>query len=257
MAVDGHQRSVPIPNETLGSQGRYGSGARSEPQDGQGPGRRDVPFGPEISWPYGFRQLDPESREVLESAYGTARCTSSPPWTTSATATRVTPTRPTRARRPRTATPRSLLDHGNGRGNGGAPRDFGGAGYRPPGPPACPDTRSPRSAIPPRQLPGTRLSGFRLRGPGRQPQSFAPPSGSGQEIWPVTGAQEALPDTGPQPARAGGLRRGAAHRVPGAVVRESAAGRPGPRRREPVAVGRPAAGRHDLRRAALRRPGAG
>ena len=30
-----------------------------------------MPFGPEISWPYGFRQLDPESREVLESAYGT------------------------------------------------------------------------------------------------------------------------------------------------------------------------------------------
>jgi len=30
-----------------------------------------VPFGPDISWPYGFRQLDPESREVLESAYGT------------------------------------------------------------------------------------------------------------------------------------------------------------------------------------------
>jgi len=30
-----------------------------------------VPFGPDISWPHGFRQLDPESREVLESAYGT------------------------------------------------------------------------------------------------------------------------------------------------------------------------------------------
>jgi hypothetical protein len=30
-----------------------------------------VPFGPELSWPEGFRDLDPESREVLESAYGT------------------------------------------------------------------------------------------------------------------------------------------------------------------------------------------
>ena len=30
-----------------------------------------MPFGPEISWPHGFRQLDPQSREVLESAYGT------------------------------------------------------------------------------------------------------------------------------------------------------------------------------------------
>src|SRR6266700_4971809 len=58
-------------DEALGSQGRYGSEARGEPQDGLGSGRREVPFGPEISWPYGFRQLDPESREVLESAYGT------------------------------------------------------------------------------------------------------------------------------------------------------------------------------------------
>src|SRR5947209_16754687 len=60
----------PHSNEGLSNQGRYGSGARSEPQDGLGSGRREVPFGPEISWPYGFRQLDPESREVLESAYG-------------------------------------------------------------------------------------------------------------------------------------------------------------------------------------------
>jgi hypothetical protein len=29
-----------------------------------------VPFGPEISWPNGFRQLDPESRRLLESGYG-------------------------------------------------------------------------------------------------------------------------------------------------------------------------------------------
>ena len=62
----------PHSDETLGSQGRYGSGARSEPQDALGSGRREAPFGPEISWPYGFRKLDPESREVLESAYGTS-----------------------------------------------------------------------------------------------------------------------------------------------------------------------------------------
>ena len=61
----------PPSNEVLGNRGRHASGARGEPQDGSGPGRREVPFGPEISWPYGFRQLDPESREVLESAYGT------------------------------------------------------------------------------------------------------------------------------------------------------------------------------------------
>jgi len=36
------------------------------PQDS---GPRDVPFGPEISWPEGFRRPDPESRRLLESAY--------------------------------------------------------------------------------------------------------------------------------------------------------------------------------------------
>ena len=48
----------------------YGTGPRSDPYEGTS-GRREVPFGPEISWPHGFRQLDPQSREVLESAYGT------------------------------------------------------------------------------------------------------------------------------------------------------------------------------------------
>ena len=49
---------------------RYGSGPGSDPHEGPG-GRQEVPFGPEISWPYGFRQMDTESREELESAYGT------------------------------------------------------------------------------------------------------------------------------------------------------------------------------------------
>jgi hypothetical protein len=31
-----------------------------------------MPFGPEVSWPNGFRQLDSESRRVLESGYGPA-----------------------------------------------------------------------------------------------------------------------------------------------------------------------------------------
>src|SRR6266704_2368279 len=61
----------PHSDETLGSRGRYGSGARSGPQDALGSGRREAPFGPEISWPYGFRPLDAESRDVLESSYGT------------------------------------------------------------------------------------------------------------------------------------------------------------------------------------------
>ena len=36
----------------------YGPGRRSEPREVPG-GRREVPFGPDVSWPNGFRQLDP------------------------------------------------------------------------------------------------------------------------------------------------------------------------------------------------------
>src|SRR5919204_242507 len=60
----------PYSGETGGNPGRYGSGAGRGPQEGPA-GRREAPFGPEISWPYGFRQMDPEARELLESAYGT------------------------------------------------------------------------------------------------------------------------------------------------------------------------------------------
>src|SRR5260370_7776607 len=60
----------PHPDEATSGPVRYGSGPRSDPREGQG-GRRDAPFGPEISWPYGFRQLDSASRQILESAYGT------------------------------------------------------------------------------------------------------------------------------------------------------------------------------------------
>ncbi|HEX3312195.1 MAG TPA: hypothetical protein VHS32_38635, partial [Streptosporangiaceae bacterium] len=49
---------------------------------------------------------------------------------------------------------------------------------------------------------------------GYQPQSFSPPPGSGQDIWPVTGAQAALPDTGPQPALRDGTPRGGASAYP-------------------------------------------
>src|SRR6266702_8015461 len=61
----------PHSDGAMGNPARFGSGARSEPQDVRGAGRREVSFGPEVSWPYGFRPLDSESREVLESAYGT------------------------------------------------------------------------------------------------------------------------------------------------------------------------------------------
>src|ERR1700678_2777590 len=58
------------PDEGTSGQVPQGPGPRSDSREGPG-GRREVPFGPEISWPQGFRQLDPQSRDVLESAYGT------------------------------------------------------------------------------------------------------------------------------------------------------------------------------------------
>jgi hypothetical protein len=218
----------PHSDETLGSQGRYGSGARSEPQDALGSGRREAPFGPEISWPYGFRKLDPESREVLESAYGTSPAYQQPamddfgygdpgysdpsyegpkaPYGNS-----VFPAGNHGAGN-HGAGNHGASSHGAGNhGNGGTPRDFGGAGYRPPGPSGgvpgyqLPEVRDP--APPAYQAPGYPGSGY-------QPQSFSPPPGGGQDIWPVTGAQEALPATGPQPALRDGSPRGSASAYP-------------------------------------------
>src|SRR5260370_4048786 len=59
----------PHSDEATSGPVRYGPGPRSNPHESPG-GRQEAPFGPEISWPYGFRQLDPKSRAVLESAYG-------------------------------------------------------------------------------------------------------------------------------------------------------------------------------------------
>ncbi len=150
---------------------RYGSGSGSDPHEGQG-GRREVPFGPEISWPYGFRQMDSESRDVLESAYGTGPVYQQP----------------------------AADDYGYGdpgyadpsyegpRTPRGGPASVG-SGYRPP------DGGVPGYHVP--DIRDSARSGH--ASPGYQPQGFAPPSG-GQEIWPVTGAQEALRHTGPQSA---------------------------------------------------------
>jgi hypothetical protein len=142
-----------------------------------------VPFGPEISWPYGFRQMDPESREVLESAYGTGPAYSQP----------------------------AVDDYGYGDPGYADPSyegprtPYGGPAYGGP-PPAAPPRasggsgyRPPEAGVPGYHVPDIRDSarpGF--SSPGYQPQGYAPPSG-GQDIWPVTGAQEALRDTGPQP----------------------------------------------------------
>src|ERR1700731_1926743 len=72
-AQDGNERpSVqrPYPDEATSGPAQRGRGPRSDPQEGPG-GRREAPFGPEISWPHGFRQIDPQSRDLIESAYGT------------------------------------------------------------------------------------------------------------------------------------------------------------------------------------------
>jgi hypothetical protein len=60
----------PQRDEAASGPGPYGPGPYDEPHEGPG-GRREAPFGPEISWPNGFRRLDAESRRLLESGYGT------------------------------------------------------------------------------------------------------------------------------------------------------------------------------------------
>jgi hypothetical protein len=204
----------PNSDEALGNQGRYGSGARSEPRDGLGSGRREVPFGPEISWPYGFRQLDPESREVLESAYGTGPAYQQPAMDDFGYGDPGYSDPSYEGPKAPYGNPAFPADHGpgygDGYGNAGTPRDFGGTGHLPSGPSGgvpgyqLPEVRDP--APPSRQGSGYQAPGY--AGSGYQPQAFTPPPGSGQDIWPVTGAQEALPDTGPQPVLRGDSSRG-------------------------------------------------
>ena len=140
-----------------------------------------MPFGPEISWPHGFRQLDQQSREVLESAYGTEPVYQQPamddygygdPGYSD----------------PSYDGPRT--PYAGGPGTAGSPAAFPGSGYR------QPEGRVSGYHVPERRDPVR--PGY--AGPGYQPQDFAAPPSGGRDIYPVTGAQEALPDTGPQPA---------------------------------------------------------
>ena len=166
-----------------------------------------MPFGPEISWPYGFRQLDSESREVLESAYGTGPVYSQPAvddygygdpgYADPSYEGPRTPYNGPAFEGPTFSGPASggpasgSTAFGGQRGgpaNAAAPRRSGGSGYR-----------SSEASLPGYHVPEIRDSARSgPAGPGYQPQGYLPSSG-GQEIWPVTGAQEALPDTGPQP----------------------------------------------------------
>ncbi len=149
-----------------GSPARDGSQWPSE----QRPHPDKVPFGPEISWPYGFRQMDPEARELLESAYRTGSGYGQPAADDFGYGD------------PGYSDPsyEPSLDYSTGPGSA-PPRASGRPGQRP---------RDPR-------VPGYHVPPF-ASSPGPVPGASTP----GDGIWPVTGAQEALADTGPQrPAR--------------------------------------------------------
>ena len=146
-----------------------------------------MPFGPEISWPHGFRQLDQQSRDVLESAYGAEPVYQQPamddygygdPGYSD----------------PSYDGPRTPYAGPSYPGGNGGPRTaaFTGSGYR------QPEASVPGYHVPERRDPAR--PGY--PGPGYQPQDFAAPPSGGRDIYPVTGAQEALRDTGPQPSAA-------------------------------------------------------
>jgi hypothetical protein len=182
----------PYRDDAMSGPGPYGPGRRSEPHEVPG-GRREVPFGPDISWPNGFRQLDTEARRLLESGYGTS------------------------------GYGRGQYDPGYGTGGrrsgyrspdqSPSMDDYGDPGYSDPsydGPRSAStrgwpgDQRGPRApgGSPVSDgsgyggVPGYRVPDYREPAwpdPGYQ-QGYA-----ASDIYPVTGAQEALPDTGPQP----------------------------------------------------------
>jgi hypothetical protein len=194
----------------LNSAGPYGPGRRGEPHEGRGE-RRDVPFGPDISWPNGFRQIDPEARYLLESGYGRGQYDHVDP----GYGTGGYPTG-------------GYGTGGYGTGGYGAGPAAGGSGsaYREPGPASAEDYGygDPGYSDPAYDGPG-RSPGYGAGGPGyggvasyRAPDYREPSRpeagyqpGFGPGGYPVTGAQEALPATGPQPVADWGSRRDSGH----------------------------------------------
>jgi hypothetical protein len=133
-----------------------------------------VPFGPDISWPQGFRQLDPQSRDVLESAYGTGSVYQQP----------------------------AIDDYGYG-DPGYADPSYEGPRTRYPDPLSRGDTgsRPTASGWSGYRSPGTAVPGYQLPDSRPQPQDFTAPPAGPRDSYPVTGAQEALPDTAPPAPR--------------------------------------------------------
>jgi hypothetical protein len=147
-----------------------------------------VPFGPEVSWPSGFRPLDPQARDVLDSAYDTGAVYQQP------AADEYGYGDPGYSD-PSYDGPRAPHAGSGFRGESGpvGTASFGWSGYR-----------QSDTGVPGYHVPGSRDSAVPgYAGPGypstgSQRQDFSAPSAD-DDIYPVTGAQEALPDTGPQP----------------------------------------------------------
>ena len=184
--------------------GPYGSGRRSQPHEVPD-GRRQPQFGPDISWPNGFRQLEPEARRLLESGYGT-------PGYGRGQYDHVDPGYGAGARgsgyRQPDAYP-STDDYGDpGYSDPSYDGPRGGSGGRTwqgdnrgPRPPAVSD--GPGYGTPPPQAaarPGYHVPDYREPARPEAGYQHGYPSSS---VYPVTGAQEALPDTGPQPIAEG------------------------------------------------------
>ena len=153
-----------------------------------------MPFGPEISWPHGFRQLDQQSREVLESAYGAEPVYQQPAMDDYGYGDPGYSDPSYEGPRTPYAGPRTAGSSPVSPGSGYRQPEAGAAGHDSP----RPEGRVPGYRVPERRDPGR--PGY--AGPGYQPQDFAAPPSGGRDIYPVTGAQEALRDTGPQPIAA-------------------------------------------------------
>ena len=129
-----------------------------------------MPFGPEVSWPYGFRQLDPESREVLESAYGTRQAYQQPAMDDFGYGDPGYSDPSYEGPKTPYGNPAFPAGHGadHGVGHAGTQRDFGGTGYRPSGSSGSlpgyqvPEIRDPAAVPSGVRLPGAWLRRLRL-----------------------------------------------------------------------------------------------
>jgi hypothetical protein len=193
-----------------------------------------VPFGPEISWPHGFRQLDPQSRDAFESAYGPEPVYTGAAYQQPAMDDYDGYGDPGYSDPsydgPRTSYAGPAFPGGNGDPrNAGGPRGSGGPGYRTPGSgvpgyqvPEVRDTSRSGYSSPGYSGPGYEASSYETGGygtsgyeaPGYPAPGYAgsgyqpPPPAARDDIYPVTGAMEALPETGPQPLAPWGDRDG-------------------------------------------------